>query len=347
MLIENDIKLDFDDVLIKPKRSYLSSRSEVELQKEYNFLCSGQTWQGIPIMAANMDHVGTWKMAESLSKHGLMTCIHKYVEQRDWRNYLEASLDPNYVILTTGINKEELHQCITTVKELGDLIKFVCIDVANGYQTSLVDAVKLLRDNLPKVTIIAGNVVTPEMTLELLTSGADIIKLGIGPGSVCTTRSKAGVGYPQLSAIVDCSDAAHGIGGHIISDGGCVRSGDVAKAFAAGSDFVMLGGMLAGHDQCGGSLIKDGELITGMQFYGMSSATAMDKHSGGVANYRAAEGKTVVVKYKGDVENTVQDLLGGIRSACTYVGASSLKKLPKCTTFIRVNRQKNDIFGKE
>lgn len=184
------------------------------------------------------------------------------------------------------------------------------------------------------------------MVEELLLSGADIIKVGIGPGSVCTTRVKTGVGYPQLSAIIECADAAHGLGGHIISDGGCTIPGDIAKAFGAGADFVMLGGMLAGHDQSGGELIeRNGERFK--TFYGMSSETAMGKHSGGVADYRASEGKTVEVPYRGNVTETLQDILGGLRSTCTYVGAQRLKELTKRTTFIRVAEQENRVYTRK
>ncbi|HEX9827508.1 MAG TPA: GMP reductase, partial [Flavobacteriaceae bacterium] len=222
-------------------------------------------------------------------------------------------------------------------------LKFICIDVANGYSEHFVEFVKQTRDQYPDKVIIAGNVVTGEMVEELLLSGADIVKVGIGPGSVCTTRVKTGVGYPQLSAIIECADAAHGLGGQIISDGGCTIPGDVAKAFGAGADFVMLGGMLAGHDESGGELIeRDGKPYK--KFYGMSSQTAMEKHVGGVAEYRASEGKTVEVPYKGDVETTVQDILGGLRSTCTYVGAQRLKELTKRTTFIRVAEQENKVY---
>jgi GMP reductase len=200
------------------------------------------------------------------------------------------------------------------------------------------------------------------MTQQLILSGADIVKVGIGPGSVCTTRIKTGVGYPQLSAVMECADAAHGLGGLVMADGGCTCPGDVAKAFAAGADFVMLGGMLAGHDQGGGQVITkvfqtnelevtmDGEQFKRefkqfVQFYGMSSKAANEKHFGGLKDYRAAEGKEVLITYKGNVSGTVQDILGGLRSACTYVGASQLKHLSKCATFVRVNRQVNNIFG--
>lgn len=223
-------------------------------------------------------------------------------------------------------------------------VKFICLDVANGYSESFVKFVKQVRKAHPTHTIMAGNVVTGEMVEELILSGADIIKVGIGPGSVCTTRKKTGVGYPQLSAVLECADAAHGLGGHIISDGGCTCPGDVCKAFGGGADFVMLGGMLAGHDQCPGGVVVRADGSKAKQFYGMSSSTAMQKHHGGVAEYRASEGKTVEVPYKGDVEATILDVLGGLRSACTYTGASKLRELPIRTTFIRVTQQTNEIF---
>ncbi|XP_025834307.1 GMP reductase 1, partial [Agrilus planipennis] len=222
-------------------------------------------------------------------------------------------------------------------------ITYVCLDVANGYSQHFVEFVRKVRIAFPSHTIIAGNVVTGEMVEELILSGADIIKVGIGPGSVCTTRMKTGVGYPQLSAVIECADAAHGLQGHIISDGGCTCPGDVAKAFGAGADFVMLGGMLAGHDQCDGEIIeKNGKKFK--LFYGMSSSTAMQKHAGGVADYRSSEGKTVEVPYRGDVEDTVKDILGGLRSACTYTGAGKLKELPRRATFIRCTQQLNNIY---
>ena len=154
---------------------------------------------------------------------------------------------------------------------------------------------------------------------------------------------KTGVGYPQLSAVIECADAAHGLGGQIVSDGGCSVPGDVAKAFGGGADFVMLGGMLAGHDECEGTVVEERREF--MLFYGMSSESAMKRHVGGVAEYRAAEGKTVKLPLRGEVEFTVRDILGGLRSACTYVGAERLKELTKRTTFIRVAEQENRVFG--
>lgn len=346
MRIETDIKLGFKDVMFRPKRSTLKSRSEVSLNRTFKFLHSSHSWNGVPIMAANMDTVGTFSMAKQLSKHGLFTAIHKHYSLDEWSYFLNNS-SPNIcdnIALSTGTGPKD-SEMTELILSAHPNIKFICIDVANGYSEHFVNYVKSTREKFPDKVIIAGNVVTGEMVEELLISGADIIKVGIGPGSVCTTRVKTGVGYPQVSAIIECADAAHGLGGQIISDGGCAVPGDISKAFGAGADFVMLGGMLAGHDESGGETIeKDG--LKYKQFYGMSSETAMEKHAGGVANYRASEGKTVEVPYRGQVEYTVNDFLGGIRSTCTYVGASRLKELTKRTTFIRVNEQENRIYTK-
>lgn len=314
--IDNDIKLDFKDVLLRPKRSTIKSRADVDLVREFIFRNSGQTYRGIPIMASNMDTVGTFEMAVQLSKN---------------------------IAVSSGMAGGDLEKLESIVNAIPDL-HYICLDVANGYSEYFVQFVRDVRKKFPKHVIMAGNVVTGEMVEELILSGADIIKVGIGPGSVCTTRKKTGIGYPQLSAVIECADAAHGLGGHIISDGGCTCPGDVAKAFGAGADFVMVGGMLAGHTESGGEMIeRNGKKFK--LFYGMSSATAMKKHAGKVAEYRASEGKSVEIEYRGDVQGTILDILGGIRSTCTYVGASKLKELSRRTTFIRVTQQLNEVFS--
>jgi len=345
MRIENEIKLGFKDVMFRPKRSTLKSRSEVTIEREFTFLHTQKKWSGVPLIAANMDTVGTFEMAEALYKDKIITAIHKHYSVQEWSDFLKDKNDDfyQYIALSTGTGQAD-EEKIKTILDANPKIQFLCIDVANGYSEHFVQFVKKARENFPDKIIIAGNVVTGEMVEELILAGADIIKVGIGPGSVCTTRVKTGVGYPQLSAIIECADAAHGLGGQIIGDGGCKVPGDVAKAFGGGSDFVMLGGMFAGHDESGGELITENGK-TFRLFYGMSSQTAMDKHSGGVAEYRASEGKTVKVPYKGPVSETVKDILGGVRSTCTYVGASKLKELSKRTTFIRVQEQENQIFN--
>jgi len=331
MLINDDIKLDYSDVLIRPKRSTMNSRSDVSLKRTHTFLHSKEEWTGIPIMAANMDTVGTPDMHLALSNFDMITSPARHF----LRDNPKAFGAGYHLCMMGGIND------IDVLRIHKNLYKFIGLDVANGYTIRFVDAVKELREKCPDKTIVAGNVVTADMTQELILAGADIVKVGIGPGSVCTTRIKTGIGYPQLSAVIECADAAHGLGGHIIADGGCTTSGDIVKAFSGGADFVMVGGMLAGHDEC------DGELEDGMmKFYGMASESAMNRH-GNNNEYRGVEGKTVEVPYRGKVEDTVKDILSGIRSACTYVGATRLKSLSKCTTFIRVNSTHNTVYGKE
>jgi GMP reductase len=364
MRIESEVKLDFSDVLIRPKRSTLGSRKEVDLFRNYRFRNSEAEYGGVPIMASNMDGVGTFEVADALLKQGLFTCLVKTYSASDLLEYFSnGSKRREHVAMSIGIAEQDLEKLDRVMGACP--IKYLCIDVANGYSERFATIVEQIRNKYEELIIIAGNVVTGEMTEELILSGADIVKVGIGPGSVCTTRIKTGVGYPQLSAIIECADAAHGLGGHIIADGGCSSAGDVAKAFGAGADFVMLGGMLAGCNEGGGEVItkfyETNELeyeVAGhlqnrkhkieeeqfVQFYGMSSDTANTKHFGGLKDYRSSEGRTVKIPYKGAIKDTVQDILGGIRSACTYAGARKLKDLSKCTTFVRVNNQYNKIF---
>ena len=371
MRIDQDVKLDYKDVLIRPKRSTLGSRKEVDLERKFTFRnynpdfpenIEDYHYQGVPIMAANMDGVGTFAIADKLAEGGLFTCLVKTYGVEELVNYFNAGIleRTNNVAYSMGITDKDFNkfQNVYGAVDSG-CIKYVCVDVANGYSERFAEFIRKLRNTYPHIVIIAGNVVTGEMTEELILAGADIVKVGIGPGSVCTTRIQTGVGYPQLSAVIECADAAHGLGGHIIADGGCTCPGDVAKAFAAGADFVMLGGMLAGHDEGGGEVITK-RYITDeidndetsviqtkkfVQFYGMSSDAANTKHFGGLKDYRSSEGREVLVPYRGEVARTVQDLLGGIRSTCTYAGAKTLKQLSKCTTFVRCTQQFNAVYA--
>ena len=384
MRLETEIKLDYNNVLIRPKRSTLGSRKIVDLARGFTFVNykgpmlkndEDKHYRGIPIMASNMDGVGTFEMADTLAREQLMTCLVKTYEVMELVNYFDGienddNFRTEYVAMSIGITERDDEKFRNVYEQVDGKLKYVCIDVANGYSERFVQFVRDFRKHYPEIVIIAGNVVTGEMTEELILSGADIVKVGIGPGSVCTTRIQTGVGYPQLSAVIECADAAHGLGGHIIADGGCTCPGDVAKAFAGGADFVMLGGMLAGHDEGGGEIIikhyltdeidetkyKNGLFGNGeqnsrivkekkfIQFYGMSSTTANDKHFDGLKDYRASEGRTVLVPYRGPVANTLQNVLGGVRSTLTYVGAIKLKQLAKCTTFIKVNNQFNKTY---
>ncbi|MBW2452695.1 MAG: GMP reductase [Deltaproteobacteria bacterium] len=344
MRVETDLKLGFKDVLIRPKRSTLKSRSHVNLERTFTFLHSQREWSGVPIIAANMDTIGTFEVAKVLADHRMLCAVHKHYSLDEWTAFISSQDEAIFdrIMVSTGVSEQDFSQLAQTIDQHPSL-QFICVDVANGYAESFVEYVAKVRQQFPDKTIIAGNVVTGEMVEELILSGADIVKVGIGPGSVCTTRVKTGIGYPQLSAVIECADAAHGLGGRIISDGGCSCAGDVAKAFGGGADFVMLGGMLAGHDESGGQLVeRDGQHFK--LYYGMSSDTAMKKHAGMVADYRASEGKTVEVPYRGPLEETVKDILGGLRSTCTYVGASELRELTKRTTFILVMEQESRTF---
>jgi GMP reductase len=348
MRIENELKLDFRDVLIRPKRSTLTTRSDVDISREFTFRHTGTKYHGIPIVASNMDTTGTIEMARVLEPFQLTTALHKHYAVQQYVDYFASLERKSAAFYSMGIapaDEEKFEQVMAAAGRGAGAIRYVCVDVANGYTESFVRFVKKLRDRHPDLVIMAGNVVTGEMTEELILSGADIVKVGIGPGSVCTTRKITGVGYPQLSAIIECADAAHGLEGHICADGGCQSVGDVAKAFGGGADFVMLGGMFAGHEESGGDVVeRDGRKFR--RFYGMSSKAAMDRYAGGVAKYRAAEGREVLVPFRGPVADTVQEILGGVRSACTYVGARRLRELSKRTTFVRVAQQGNDAFGK-
>ena len=385
MHIEHEVKLNYDDVLIRPKRSTLGSRKEVDLERGFTYpnyepypdnnpdlLPKGypagpyveKHFRGVPIMASNMDGVGTFEMADELASQKIMTCLVKTYSVNELVSYFDImpTARKEYVAMSIGITQNDEDKFRAVYEQVGDKLKYICIDVANGYSERFCDFVRRFRQCYSNLVIIAGNVVTADQTQELILNGADIVKVGIGPGSLCTTRIQTGVGYPQLSAVIECADAAHGLGGHIIADGGCTCPGDVAKAFAGGADFVMLGGMLAGHDEGGGKVVTK-HIATGgayktpegtfipyfeeqnfIQFYGMSSDAANQKHFGGLKDYRASEGREVLVPYRGKVADTIQTILGGIRSTCTYAGAKRLKYLSKCATFVRTNTQYNKTY---
>lgn len=339
MKIDFDVKLDFSDVLLVPKRSELNSRNDVIIEREFKFKYSDYVWTGVPIIVSNMDTTGTIEMARVLQNYKVLTCLHKYYTADD----IPEDLDKNYYIVSCGTSEDDLKRLDSIIKKHDPY--FICIDVANGYHKKFIDTCKELRKKYPNKVLIGGNVVTRELVEELiLNGGLDIIKCGIGSGSVCTTRLQTGVGYPQFSAVIECADGAHGIDGHIISDGGIQNVGDISKAFGAGADFVMCGGMFAGHDESGGELVD----IEGKKykiFYGMSSSTAMNNYHGGVAHYRSAEGKTVKLAYKGPVEETIKNILGGVRSTMTYIGAKKIKHIPRSASFIRVNNIVNKIYN--
>lgn len=369
MQIINDIKLDFCDVLIVPKRSKAISRADINLERTYKFQ-SGQTWTGIGIIASNMDTTGSMQMARALSEFKMLTCLHKHYTTEELIEFFTPKSEADERVIdntfyTLGIRQSDLDK-LEQVEKYCNINKF-CIDVPNGYIDTFTNTCKRFRDKHTNAILMAGNICTKEMVQELiLECGVDVVKTGLGNGSVCQTRIKAGVGYPQLSAIIECADAAHGLNGYVCSDGGCTQAGDVVKAFSAGADFVMLGGMLSGTDQCNGEWEYEPEkrwktkndpqgtpqiTLTGksvkksLKFYGMSSKEANEKYNGGLDNYKASEGKCVDIPYKGSVNIILQEICGGLRSACSYVGATKLKDLSKCTTFVQVNRTHNTVYN--
>ena len=344
MRLDNEIKLDYKDVLLKPKRSTLSSRRDVEMTRSFTFRNSGETYECCPIIASNMDGVGTFSMAKVIQEYKMMTTITKTTTLEQWKKAVGEGIKLKYLSVCTGTGKlwdddaEDYSTMQKVLKSYPD-VKFITIDVANGYHTNFSDFVGAVREEYPDKTIIAGNVVTAEMTEELIIQGADVVKVGIGPGSVCKTRTMAGVGVPQFSAVVECADAANGVGGHIIADGGCNMPGDIAKAFGGGAHFVMLGGMLAGHNE------SEVESKNGRrEFYGMSSDRAREVHGKRKDGYRGNEGRSIILPDRGPVKETIEDLLGGVRSSCTYIGARRLKDIPKCASFVRCNQPLNTVF---
>ena len=344
MRLKEELKLNFEDVLLQPKRSTLSSRRDVQMSRKFEFRNSGKVMDFCPIFASNMDGVGTFSMAKVLQQHKMMTVITKSTTPEQWKAAAGTGLRMQSVSVCTGTNimwdpDAPDYKMMKEVLTMFPDVKMITVDVANAYHENFIDFIKKIRNEYPDKVIVAGNVVTPEMVEELIINGADVVKIGIGPGSVCTTRTMTGVGVPQFSAIMECADAANGVDGHIMADGGCVYPGDIAKAFGGGAHMVMIGGMLAGHDESEQPVV-DGKV----EFYGMSSDRAREKHGKRKDGYRGNEGRFISMPYRGPVEATVQDILGGVRSSATYIGARRLKDMPKCATFVRCNSNINRIY---
>ena len=344
MRINFEKKLNFEDVLLEPKRSTLSSRRDVDMTRKFTFRNSGKVVQCLPIFASNMDGVGTFSMAREMQKHKMMTVITKSTTLEQWRAAAGSGVRMQSVSVCTGTNvmwdpDAPDYKNMQEVLKMFPDVKMITIDVANAYHQNFVNFIAKVRDEYPDKIIIAGNVVTPEMVEELIINGADVVKIGIGPGSVCTTRTMTGVGVPQLSAIMECSDAANGVDGHIMPDGGCVHPGDIPKAFGGGAHMVMIGGMLAGHDE------SEQKIENGMvEFYGMSSDRAREIHGKRKDGYRGNEGRLISLPHRGPVAPTLEDILGGVRSACTYIGARRLKDMPKCASFVTTNNVINRVY---
>ncbi len=351
MRIIDDVKLDYQDVLLRPKRSTIESRKDVLLERTFTFYHSPKKWTGVPIMAANMATCGTFEMAKILSKYKMITTFHKYYTVKEYEKFFKTFNDPDYIAYTLGIREKDIKQLkAMKKKKLLEKFSFICLDVPNGYLQNFLEVIKAVRKMCPKHIIIAGNVVTNEITEEIILAGADIVKIGIGPASACTTRRMTGVGYPQLSAVIECADAAHGVSnergvGRIIADGGQQYPSDVAKAFCGGADFNLFGSMFSGFEQSGGeTVIKDGKKFK--EYFGSSSNKAMKEFYGKKDAHRASEGRYALIPYKGDIHVFIQDLMGSLRSTATYIGARQLKEFPKRATFLKVNRQLSTYLEK-
>jgi GMP reductase len=347
MYIEQELKLDFSDVLLRPKRSTLTSRKEVTLDREFRFYHSPKVWQGVPLMTANMASSGTFEIAKALKDYKIITTFHKYYSVEDYQEFFSDFSNPDFLAYTLGIRDTDYDQLLA-MKEANLLTQFsfICIDIPNGYLERFSNFISKVRKICPDHILIAGNVVSKEMTEEIILAGADIVKVGIGSGSACTTRRMTGVGMPQLSAVIECADAAHGLSnksgscGLIISDGGAVVPGDIAKAFCGGADFLMSGQFFSGYEESGGKTIeKNGKKYK--EYYGSSSNMALETNYGKKESHRASEGRYALIPHKGSIHDALQDIFGSLRSTATYIGARKLKEFSKRATFIRVNNQLN------
>jgi GMP reductase len=365
IVVSSDTKLDFDDVLIVPQRSTLTSRQEIITERTFKFYHSPRVWTGVPIICANMSFA-SFNLAKALYHHKMITCLHKYHSTESIAKfYSENNKDIyDYVWVSIGYKKSDLNHLLELKNKTG-IQPNLCIDVPNGHMDVFVKYCKKVRENFPDSIIMAGNVTNSSSTQELLIyGGVDVVKCGVGGGSACLTRFVTGCGYPQLSCCIENSYVAHGLQsspkklGLICSDGGHKNSGDICKALCAGADFVMLGGYFAGVDECdgewefGGDYSKTVELNEKTKgkftYYGMSSHHAQDTFEDGKKNYRASEGTKIVVPYKGTASNIIQELLGGVRSACCYIGADNIKNMSRCAGFCRVSKvhnNQNPVFG--
>lgn len=360
MKIYEQFELDFQDVLIKPKRSYINSRAQVDVLREYKFKWCPRRITGTGVMVANMATVGTFDIAKHMIAQKMFCCLHKHYTVSELSDFITTTDCRDYVFLSMGLRDEDYDKIETLLTQYPDRCRNICIDVPNAYIPRVKEMVMRMRAKFPDILLMVGNAVTAELVEDLILSGADIVKCGIGSGSACITRRITGVGRPQLSTIFECADVAHGVGGMICSDGGIVHIGDICKAFGAGADFVMMGGFYAGCPEAAGSVITKRYLTTQIDdsgapiieerqfkvFYGMSSEYAQNKHYCGMPNYRASEGRLVEIPLRESIDKLNSDILGGLRSYMTYIGARRLKDVSKCTTFYRVHTQLNTVFGK-
>ena len=335
MFYSSEKKLNFKDVLIVPKSSKINSRKDVVLDTKILFPASGINWTGVPIMASNMDNVGTFEMGFALQNFHMTNAVSKFYNKDAWVKSISNGLDLEFNFITFGLQEiSEIDEIISYIlQKTNKNIKTIVFDIPNGYIEKFSKIISEARKEFPKLGIIAGNVVTSEGVRLLMDSGADGVKVGIGSGGVCDTTETTGIGYPQLSAAIDCSLEVKKYNGFIVSDGGVKITGDISKAFAAGSGFVMLGSLLAAHKESMAPIIrKDNKNFR--ELYGMSSTQAMVKHYGGVADYRTSEGKLILVEDRGPVKHTLNKILGALRSTCTYINAKNIGEIYENSSFI-------------
>ena len=372
--ILSETYLDYSDILIKPKMgNNLSSRKDVNLTREYVFK-RGQIRKGLGIFNANMATVGNFETAKKLLKAGMFATLHKFYTAEEMIDFMRQcqneKTDYSNLFISIGI-KNGIRE-LDKLKEIEDGAMWfkpnICIDAPNFYINKAFEVLKHCRELFPESVIMCGNIASSDICHKLL-DYADILKVGIGPGSVCRTRSVTGCGVPMVSCILDCADVVHSVGGMICADGGIVEVGDICKAFALNADFVMSGGMFAGTDEAEGEVIEKCyktneyaiDMIDGSKpipdqplydikkyklYYGMSSTLANNKFAGGMSNYKASEGREAFIPYTGSLDKILQDIKGGIASACTYIGAANVKDMSKCATLIKVNHTINKIFEK-
>lgn len=352
MQILDGVKLDFEDVLLCPRRTLATSRKDINLFREFRFYHSPYNLKCIPIIVANMSSVGTIEAARTVTKYGMMCALHKYYDIDTIINFYHECKERRVldkVWFSFGIRDKDFDKAVLFNNSLKDekYSPNLVLDSANGHMDKFCITCSKYRDLFKDSIICAGNVVIQEMTSELiLHGGVDIVKIGLGSGSACLSRSIAGTGYPQLSACLENSAIAHGLKngdkklGLITSDGGIKQIGDIAKAIAVGSDIVMIGGMFSGYLENAGEWVLDEQgNKKSIKFYGMSSYYAQELFDE-VKDYTASEGEVKEVNYKGSMEVIIKEILGGLRSACSYSGASSLRDLSKCAALVRINRIK-------
>ena len=332
--VETELLLDFNDVLIKPKVSDITlTRADVNINIPW------ASTEATPIVIANMMSTGTYKIAKIASKEKVLTFLSKEYTIEEHRKHL-PSIDQRYIAISSGVREKDLIKTLSILEEFPD-IPAVNVDIANVYANiqGMWETVSEIRNRFPNIIIIAGNIATPEPIADLVDAGANYIKVGVGSGAACKTRSEVGIGIPQLSAIMDCHHHARSYGVKIISDGGCVTAGDVSKAIAAGAELVMIAGMVSHCEECDNIIDINGDKF--VSFYGLGSDKMYSIKKPDQAEYRPNEGRDLMIPVTGSIVEVIKQIKGALRSTCTYVGAPSINALYNKSVFVRVNNTIN------